>query len=139
MSTSVPSNFPEELTGAAFVNGEEVAWEQKDCLTAINWLFKNGYAVLGFELWLPEDDGIRTAISTKAGPAVYASGCNRKKGEIWEDYVQRSTRAAAERIGAFRWFEDALEPARPAYFNLTWSDKEWFEKSIEDAEHTSDK
>jgi hypothetical protein len=126
MSTIVPANFPDELTAAAFVNGEEAAWEQKDCLAAIDWLSRNGYAVLGFELWLPQGGGIRTAISTKAGPAIYVSSCDPMKGESWDDYVQRSGREAAEHIGGFRWPEDSLERPRPAYFNLTWVDKEWF-------------
>ncbi|HXX99274.1 MAG TPA: hypothetical protein VEI54_00040 [Candidatus Limnocylindrales bacterium] len=129
METIVPANFPEELAATAFVNGEEAAWEQEDCLAAIGWLSKNGYAVLGFELWLPEDRGIRTAISTKAGPAIYVSSCDPKKGETWENYVQRSAREAAEHIGGFRWPEDSLEQPRPAYFNLTWADRNWIRNS----------
>ncbi len=85
MDTIVPSNLPEELTAAAFVNGGEAAWEQKDCLAAIEWLSKNGYAVLEFEPWLPQDSGIRTAISTKAGPAIYVSSCDPMQGESWDD------------------------------------------------------
>jgi hypothetical protein len=129
MGTIVPASFPKGLAAVAFVNGEEAAWEQKDCLAAIDWLSKNGYAVLGFELWLPEDGGIRTAIRTKAGPAIYVFSCNPMKSETWEDYVQRSAQEAAGHIGGFRWPEDSLEPPRPAYFNLCWADREWFRRS----------
>jgi hypothetical protein len=128
MSTAVPTNFLKELAAVAFVNGEEAAWEQDDCLKAIDWLSKNGYAVLGFELWIPEDGGIRRAISTRAGPAFYVSSCDPIKGETWEDYVQRSAHEAAKRVGAFRWPDDALEPPRPAYFDLCWADLEWFRR-----------
>ena|SRR5215471_17892478 len=129
MNTSVPPNFPEELSAAAFVSGEEVAWAQKDCLAAIDWLSKNGYAVLGYELWLPENRGIRTSISTKAGPAIYVSSCDPMKGEAWEHYVQRSAREAAGHIGKFHWPEDSLEQTHLAYFNLTWADRNWFRNS----------
>jgi hypothetical protein len=131
MERIVSANFPEELAANAFVNGEEVAWVQQDCLATIDWLSKNGYAVLGFELWLPEDGGICTAISTKAGPAIYVSSCDPMKGESWDDYVQRSARETAERIGGFRWPEDSLEQPRPAYFNLTWADRDWARNSEE--------
>ena len=139
MKAVFPTNFLEPLAEVALVNGEEAAWLQEDCLKTIGWLAENGYAVLGFELWLPVDGGIRTAISTRTGPGIYVSSCNRKKDENWQDYVQRSAREAAEGIGTFRWFDDALEPPRPAYFNLTWTNEEWFDATIKDAKHTSDK
>jgi hypothetical protein len=122
----VPANFPHRLAAAALVNGGESSWQQKDCLSAIAWLSENGYAILGFELWLVRDGGMSTAISTKSGPAIYVSSCDPTKGETWEGYVQRSALEAAERIGSFRWPEDSLEPPRPAYFNLCWADREWF-------------
>lgn len=126
MEPTLPTNFPEALVAVAFVSGEEAAWLQEDCLKAIDWLVENGYAVLGFELWLPEDGGIRTAIRTKAGLAIYVSSCDQIEGETWENYVQRSAREAASFIRAFGWPGDSLEPPRPAYFNLTWADREWF-------------
>jgi len=131
MKAVVPANFPEAFEKVALVNGQEVAWLQEDCLKAIDWLAGNGYAVLGFELWLPEDGGIRTMISTKDGPAIYVSSCDPKKDETWENYVQRCAQEAAEHIGGFRWPEDSLEPPRPAYFNLTWADRDWFRNSEE--------
>ena len=115
MKVEVPSNFPEALEKVAFVCGQEAAWEQKDCLSAIDWLSKNGYAVLGFELWLPVDGGIRTAISTRTGPAIFVGNCDPMQGETWENYVRRSARQTAEYIGRLRWPEDSLEP-RPTVF-----------------------
>ena len=126
MKGVVPANFPKALIDVAVVNGQEAAWPQEDCLKAIDWLAQNGYAVLVFELWLPEGGGIRTAISTEAGPAIYAYSCNQKKGEVWKDYVQRCALEAAGGIGAFCWPDDSLKPARRAYFNLTWASQEWF-------------
>ena len=96
----VPANFLDVLSAVAFVNGEEAAWQQKDCLAAIDWLSKNGCAVR-FELWLPEDGGIRRATSTKAGPAIYVSSCQPVEEGAGEHYVQR--REAAGHIGGFHW------------------------------------
>lgn len=124
MKAVILANFPEALEKVALVNGQEVAWLQEDCLKAIDWLAGNGYAILGFELWLPEGGGIRTAINTKAGPAIYVSSCDPIEEETWEDYVKRSAREAAGLIGLFGWPDDSLEPPRPAYFNLTWADRE---------------
>jgi hypothetical protein len=139
MEPLVPRNFPEALAEVAFVNGQEAAWLQKDCLKAIEWLSQNGYAILGFELWLPLDDGIRTAISTTAGPAIYVTSCDPTQGEAWEEYVQRSARETTEHIATFHWPEDSLEPPRPAYFNLCWADREWFRTQGKNAKHTFDK
>ncbi len=120
------SDFPEQLAASAFVNGEEAAWEKKDCLTAIEWLLQTGNAILGIELWLIGEDGIRTAVCTKSGPVIYVSSCDPLKGETWTDYVQRSGREAAGLITAFRWPSDSLEPPMPVHFNLTWANLEWF-------------
>lgn len=139
MEPPLPANFPKDLAAVAFVDGEEEAWEQKDCISAIDWLSKNGYAVLGFELWLPGDRRIRTAISTKAGSAIYVGSCEPMKSKTWESYVQRPAREAAEGIGAFCWPDDSLEPPRPAYFNLTWADRKWFREWGENGKHTLDK
>jgi hypothetical protein len=139
MKPLVPANFPETLAEVALVNGQEAAWLQKDCLKAIDWLSQNGYAILGFELWLPLGEGIRTAISTKAGPAIYVSSCDPTKGETWEEYVRRSARETTAHITTFRWPEDSLEPPRPAYFNLCWAEQEWFGTHKKNATHTSNK
>ena len=126
MNPRVLAIFPEQLAAVALVFGEEVAWEQKECLTAIEWLSENGYAVLGFELWLIRDGGMSTAISTESGTAIYVSSCDPTKGEAWEEYVKRSARETTDHIAAFRWPADSMEPARPVYFNLCWADREWF-------------
>ncbi|HEX4544313.1 MAG TPA: hypothetical protein VH114_14195 [Candidatus Acidoferrum sp.] len=138
MEPKLLANLPEWLGDAALVNGEEAAWEQKDCLAAIKWLSENNYALLGLELWLIRDDGMSTAISTKSSPAIYVTNCNPTKGETWKEYVQRSAREAADHIAGFRWPEDSLEPPRTAYFNLTWADREWFWTQEKNAKHTFD-
>jgi hypothetical protein len=138
MKPVLPANFPQRLAAVALVNGEEAAWPQKDCLEAIEWLTENGYAILGFELWLIRNGRVSTAISTKSGPAIYVFSCDPTKGEIWEDYVQRSAREVARHIAAFHWPDDSLEPARPASFSLSWADREWFHNTRENAEHPFD-
>jgi hypothetical protein len=139
MKPSVLAGFPEPLAAIAFANGEEPAWEQKDCQTAIDWLSQNNHAVLGIDLWLVRDGSISTAISTKSGPAIYVSSCDPLKRETWDDYVRRSAKEAGDFVAAFRWPEDSLEPPRTVYFNLCWADREWFRTHKENASHTFDK
>ena len=121
-SSIFPPNFPQKLAEVAFVHGDEAAWQQSDSLAAISWLAENNYAILGFDLWLTEKHSIRTAIATRAGPAIYAFDRDRMKAEAWEDYVRRSTQEASRAIAEFQWPLDALEPPRPVYFNLCWAD-----------------
>jgi len=118
--------IPEALTRTAFRNANEMAWKQEDCAAVIAWLRDSGYAVLGMELWLPDDDGIRTAMRTKAGPAIYCSACNPVRNERWDDYVRRSASETLDSITSFRWPEDSDEPQRAAYFNITWASRRWF-------------
>ena len=124
-STSL-AGFPERLSASAFVSGEDVAWEQKNCAAVVDWLCKNAYAVTGIELWLIEENRIRTAIRTKSGPTIYVTNCDPVKGESWDSYVERSARAAVEEITSFHWPEGSLESPRPVYFNLCWADRDWF-------------
>jgi|HubBroStandDraft_2_1064218.scaffolds.fasta_scaffold285533_1 hypothetical protein len=138
MKPSVLAGFPEPLAAIAFVNGEETAWEQKDCRAAIDWLSQNNQAILGIDLWLVRDGSISTAISTKSGPAIYVSSCDPLKGETWDDYVRRSAKEAGDLVAAFRWPEDSLEPPRTVYFNLCWADRKWFRTHKENASHTFD-
>jgi hypothetical protein len=121
-----PTNLPERLSKIAFINGEEFAWKQEDCGSAIDWLSQNGYAILGFELWLVGNGRIRTAIHTKSGPGLYVTNCDPVEHESWECYVKRSAQDAVEKIGEFRWPADAIESPAPVYFNLAWADREWF-------------
>jgi hypothetical protein len=95
------ANLPEPLSASAFVNGQDLAWEQKDCANTIDWLRKNGYAILGIELWLIEESRVRTAIRTRSGPAIFVTNCNPVNGESWDSYMERSARDAAEKISVF--------------------------------------
>jgi len=132
MTHSVLAGFPESLTAVAFVNGEEAAWEQKDCHAAIDWLSQNNHAVLGFDLWVVRNGRISTALSTKSGPAIYVYSCDLLEGETWNDYVRGSAKEVGDLIAAFRWPEDALEPERPVYFNISWASRQWFHANARD-------
>ena len=130
--------LPEHLVSVAYTSGQELAWKQEDCAKAIDWLRQNSYAILGTELWLIEGDGIRTAIRTDLGPAIYVTSCNPIKGESWTRYVDRCAEEAAKITSGFHWPEDASEPQRPVHFNLCWADREWFRKSGEYDAHLAD-
>jgi hypothetical protein len=121
------SHMPEQLAAAALVSGGEAAWKQDDCAAAIDWLRNTGYAILGIELWLLKKGSISTFINTLSGPVLYCSSCDPRKDEGWDDYIERSARLAAESVAAFRWPDNSLETCS-AYFNLTWADREWFQK-----------
>ena len=121
-----PASLPDHLTASAFVSGEP-AWRQGDCTEVITWLSGNGYAVLGWELWLVTNGAIRTIMNTKSGGALYCNSCDPLPNESWSEYVQRSARLAEENVASFRWPEDSTEnPDTAAYFNLTWADRGWF-------------
>ena len=122
-------DLPEHLPAVGYISGDEVAWRQTDCETAIDWLRHNGSAILGTEIWLIDGGQIRTAIHTKSGPAYYVSNCDPLKGERWNQNVDRSAREAAEITSTFLWPEDSLQPRREVYFNLCWADREWFRKN----------
>jgi hypothetical protein len=139
MKPTILKGLPEQLTASAFVNGEDLAWEQKDCANALDWLRKNGYAILGIELWLIGESGIRTAIRTKSGPAIYVTNCDPVKGESWESFVERSARDAAEKISSFHWPEDSLESSRPVFFNFCWADRDWFRTHKTNDAYSADK
>jgi hypothetical protein len=138
MKPTSPLSVPDRLRAVAFGDGEDLAWKQKDCADAIDWLRQNGNAILGIDLWLIEDGKIRTAIRTKSGPIIYASNCDPLEGETWEEYVQRSAKNALDSIGAFSWPEDSLEPPQPSYFNLCWADLEWFRTNKPNDSHFAD-
>lgn len=121
-----PPGLPKCLEAVAFVSQEPV-WKQSDCLEVIQWLSKNGQAVLGIELWIVRAGTIRTLMNTKSGSAIYCTNCDPLPQEHWDDFVQRAARLASKGVSSFRWPEDSLEIPDSAYFNLTWADREWFQ------------
>lgn len=129
MAGIFPADMPKEVAAAALVVGREAAWQQSDCAAAIDALAGAGYAILGWELWLLGRAGrVQASIATADGSAIWCASCEPLPEERWDDYVQRSQRLAAEGIAAFSWPEDACEPPRPVYFNITWADRDWLRK-----------
>ena len=126
MNSTELDEVPEELARTAFRSGNEMAWKQGDCTAAIEWLRSVGRAILGTELWRVDGSTIRTAIWTKAGPAIYCTACDPLQNERWGDYVERSANSAIGSIASFRWPDDSTESPSLVYFNITWADRAWF-------------
>jgi hypothetical protein len=114
-----PSVFPSELSAAAFITNDEVAWPATRAAEAVDWLGAHEHAVLGTELWLLKDAGIQSLPVGSAGMReIHGSTVNRKDDEIWNSYV---VRAAAETSVYLRSFNpsDMVETGR-LYFNIAW-------------------
>ena len=118
-SKSLPSNFPPELTVAAFVAGDEVAWPQALATDAVEWFGKNEYAVLGTELWVLKGGAIHSLPTGLSGTGeVHGNTVNRFSREAWGAFVGR---AAAETRMYLREFNprDIIEDGQ-VYFNVVW-------------------
>ena len=130
-----PTGLPQRLADAAYVDGDP-AWKQGDCVEVIQWLSGNGLAVLGTELWLVKNGLMHTEIDTVKGPVPFRTNCDPLSHEKWPDYVRRSGELAVKTVEGFRWPEDSREsPDIGVYFNITWTDRQWFRsrnKFIED-------
>src|SRR5438128_11917329 len=97
------SRLPDDLQKRAIFLANEAAWQRDDARDVIDILSNQGLAVLGIELWIPEE-GVPRVI----GWSTYNVECS---GD-WDDYV----RANAEHA-----LRDLEKPsADDVLFNLTW-------------------
>jgi hypothetical protein len=104
-----PSGFPAELASAAFVSSNEAAWRPALAARSVEWLGSNGYAVLGTELWLPQDGSIQSL--------PYLQNVARKGDEAWDSFVSR---AAAETLAYLRALTPKFIEEGDVYVNVTW-------------------
>ena len=123
-----PARFPLEIASEAFVANNEAAWRPAPACKAIEWLAANGYAVLGTELWLLENDGtIQSAPLGSSGMReVHGNSINRERGEAWALFASRS---AAETLAYLRSFNPAdIVENGEVYFNVVWASESDFQK-----------
>lgn len=123
LSDALPPDFPPQLRSTAFVSGEEVAWRPIDAIAAVEWFGEHGYAVLGTELWLLQDNQIQSLpIGLTGLREVHGNVVDRmNEDDTWDFYVAR---VAAETLRYLRSFNpaDILEKG-DLHFQVTWISK----------------
>ena len=125
-SRSFPPSFPPELVTAAFKSGDEAAWPLAIATSAVEWFGRNGYAVLGTELWLLQGTKIQSLpIGSSGMREVHGNTVDRQRGEPWSVFANR---AMAETCAYLRSFNASeIIESGELYFNLTWVDQNEFE------------
>jgi hypothetical protein len=109
LSPDLPSGFPSDLTSAAFVASNEVAWRPALAAQSVEWLGTHGYAVLGTELWLPRGGSVQSL--------PYFQNVDRKSDEAWDLFVAR---AASETLAYLKAFAPKFTEEGDVYVNVTW-------------------
>ncbi len=107
------SFIPNSLMERAFVWGDEFAWSRADALEVIAITEREGFSVLGVDIWIPSPRG--PIIPT---PFVYDWSSND-----WKRYPH-VPKSAANFVRSFEWEStDANFLNRDPYFNLTVDDE----------------
>ena len=104
-----PAGFPSELASAAFVASNEAAWRPGLAARSVEWLGKQGYAVLGTEIWLPKEGSIQSL--------PYFQNVDRQSNEAWDSFVAR---AAAETLAYLGRSAPKFVEEGDVYVNVTW-------------------
>jgi hypothetical protein len=124
-----PTSFPFVLAAAAFSRGKEVAWPPMLAARAVEWFGTHGYAVLGTELWLLQDEAIQSLpIGLSGKGEVHGNTVNRKSHEVWGSFV---VRAAAETQAYLQSFKpsDIVEHGE-VYFNVVWASEADYQQLV---------
>ncbi len=110
--TDFTSFIPKSLMDRAFVCAGEYAWPRADALEVIAITEREGFSVLGVDIWIPSPGG--PIIPT---PFVYDWS--------WSDWKRypHVPKSAANFVRAFEWDpKDVNFLNREPYFNLTVDD-----------------
>jgi len=120
-----PPNFPTELAHAAFSAGNEAAWQPATALAAVEWFTSHGYAVLGTEVWLLQNERIQSLPLGLGGLGeVHGNKVNRGSKETWSSFVTRSGQETLAYLRAFKP-SDIVEQGQ-LFFNITWIGEDEF-------------
>ena len=114
-----PPNFPPELAAAAFVAGNDPAWPPMLAAAVVAWLGTHGYAVLGTELWLLNDEGIQTLpIGLSGTREVHGNTVQRQSEEAWNSFVSRAAAETSAYLQSFKPSE--IVEHGEINFNVVW-------------------
>jgi hypothetical protein len=116
--------FTSELEERAHRSGNgEPAWRRTDAKEAVRALTVSGRAILGGELWIVQKEKWTWgALPTAKGPTVFHWVCERKPGEPWTDYVDRSCSESLSAIDALPSEGEVDMPTESEiFYNLTWA------------------
>jgi hypothetical protein len=112
-----PCDFPPELIREAFVHLSDVAWRPKLAIQSVEWLGEHGYAVLGTDVWLPQQGMIQSV--------PYFQAIYEKENESWDSFVAR---AAAETLAYLNAFESKFTEEGDVFVNVIWVDEHKFRR-----------
>jgi hypothetical protein len=104
------SVLPEGLLGRAFKAGNgELAWSRDDAIDAITIIEREGFNVLGVDIWIP----------TSRGPLIPTPFVYDWSSDDWSKNA-KSSKTATEFVRNFEWDDsDKNFKEREPYFNLT--------------------
>jgi hypothetical protein len=105
----LPPDFPPDLVAEALVHSGEATWRPELAVLSVEWLGAHGYAVLGTEVFVPQQGGLQSL--------PYFQSVDRREGEDWNSFVGR---AAAQTISYLKTFEERFKAEGDVYVNVTW-------------------
>lgn len=103
------SILSEALRKQAVILSGEAAWPKETARGVIDFLLRNGYAVLGIELWVPEG-GVPRVVGWSDYDVVSSGD--------WDEYVQLNAQHAIQEL-------EKMAPEGSLY-NLTWISRDEF-------------
>jgi len=115
LKLGVLSDLPSAIADAAYVAGEEAAWDRSHALLVVDYCADRDLAVSGIEIWLATSPG-----PTIPTPYIYGWEASRRvPGETWATFVARSNLEARHFIATFEWDSaDTTHFGSVPYFNL---------------------
>ena len=122
-----PDNFPDEFKQDVFTLGTEAAWPTGRAIQVVDWLRKNGFAVLGTELWLIREDGVQPGIFVNGIAEIHGNDESRMPNEPWDVYVSRSGMEALRYLSSFTEPPEASQQGK-VVFNIVWANESDFLK-----------
>jgi hypothetical protein len=120
--------LPQQFSDAAFrASSGEMAWVPAVAADVIDWLRRNGYGLLGAEIWVIRPDGTICTLFTDAEGklACWATSIERNEDEPWTAFVAR---AAGDVLGSITKIDesDVVTPGQ-VHINLSYVTESEFE------------
>lgn len=141
-------NFSKDIFDKA-INCPEyggLAWRREDITEAMSELSKDGFAVLGGDVWAvfrnnqnlnslskisPRDIKVGMIEDKNGKLGVYAWSSDKKESESWDDYVERSRAESVAVIEKMNAEHDVASELQSAiYYNLVYKNEDEYRKLI---------
>lgn len=113
--------LPRQFSDAAFqTQSGEMGWAPNVAADVVEWLSRNGYGLLGAELWVIRPNGEICTLFTDAEgrPACWAVSVNRNQDEPWAAFVGRAATNVRSNIAKVN--ESDVKTPGQVFINLTY-------------------